>query len=210
VETLIVAAASVAAVLVLVVAVLSALAPVRVAYAEEIVVDAPAADVYDDIRLQERLMRWSAWPKATRSTCAVDAGAAVGGADGAVGARTVFFSKGKRVGHQEIVALEEGRSVSMVLEGAGPPHRPRLTFRLVPEDGGRTRVVLDFVNEFPRPFNAVWRFAGLSRWTRRMHRADLEGLKAFSEPPHRDADGRVVGRPPAGPNPYAVSMPDAA
>lgn len=209
-DTLIVAAASVAAGSAVIVAVLSALAPVRIAYREEIVVGAPAADVYDDIRLQERLMRWSAWPKATRATCAVDARAAVGGADGAPGARTVFFSRGKRVGHQEIVALEPDRSVSMVLEGAGPPHRPRLTFLLHPEAEHRTRVVLDFVNEFPRPFNAVWHFAGLSRWTRTMHRADLEGLKAFSEPPHRDADGRVVGRPPTGPNPYAVPLPEAA
>jgi len=43
-----------------------------------------------------------------------------------------------------------------------------------------------------------------------MHRLDLAGLKAFCEPPHRDADGNTVGRPPASPNPYAQPMPDAA
>ena len=112
-----------------------------------------------------------------------------------VGARTVFFSKGKRIGHQELVALEENRSVAFVLEGAGPPHRPRMTFRLEPLGESQTRVVLDFANEFPRPFNAVWHVAGLSRWTRKMHRLDLAGLKAFCEPPHRDADGNTVGRP---------------
>jgi len=189
---------------------LSALAPTRLAYTEEITIAAPVRDVYDDIRLQDHLMRWSAWPGATGSTCAVDATGAVAGQDGQVGARTVFFSKGRRIGHQEIVALDPDRSVSFTLEGAGPPHSPRLTFRLHPRGPGETRVVLDFENRFPRPFNAIWHFAGLSRWTRRMHRRDLDGLKAFSEPPHRDADGRVVGRPPHLPNPYAVAMPTAA
>ena len=193
--------------LALVVAILSARAPTRVEYTEEIVVDAPVADVYDDIRLQDRLMRWSAWPKETKSTCAVDTDAARTGEDGSVGARTVFFSKGKRVGHQEIVGLKENEEVAMTLVGPGPPHRPRLTFELVPEGPSRTRVLAHFVNELPRPFNAIWRFAGLSKWTREMHVKDLAGLKAFSEPPHRDADGLVVGRPPREPNPYEVTMP---
>lgn len=209
-ETLFLIAGGLLAGLAALIALLSALAPNRMAYSEEIIVAAPVSDVYDDIRLQERLMRWSAWPKETKSTCAVDTAAALDGEDGTLGTRTVFFSKGKRIGHQEIVALEEDQIVAMVLEGPGPPHRPRLTFRLSPEGEGRTRVVLDFVNEFPRPFNAIWHFAGLSRWTRTMHRLDLQGLKAFSEPPHKDADGRIVGRPPALPNPYAREMPDAA
>lgn len=196
--------------LIVVIAVLSALAPIRIAYTEEITVAAPISDVYDDIRLQDRLMRWSAWPKETKSTCAIDTSAAPESEDGTVGARTVFFSKGKRIGHQEIVALEKDQTVTLVLVGPGPPHKPRLTFRLSQAGDGKTRVVLDFVNTFPRPFNAIWHFAGLSRWTRKMHLLDLEGLKAFSEPPHRDADGRVVGRPPSLPNPYAQPLPDAA
>lgn len=195
---------------VLLIALLSALAPTKVAYTEEVIVAAPLSDVYDDIRLQERLMRWSAWPKETKSTCAVDTSAAPESDDGTVGARTVFFSKGKRIGHQEIVSLKEDETVAMVLEGPGPPHKPRLTFRLSPAGDGKTRVVLDFVNKFPRPFNAIWHFAGLSRWTRKMHVLDLAGLKAFSEPPHRDADGRVVGRASSLPNPYAQPLPDAA
>ena len=59
-----------------------------------------------------------------------------------------------------------------------------------------------FVNELPRPFNAIWKFAGLTKWTREMHRKDLAGLKAFAEPPHKDMTGQVVGRPPSGVNPY--------
>lgn len=187
---------------VVLVVLLSALAPGCMSYTEEIVIAAPVRDVYDDIRLQERLMRWSAWPKETKATCSVDISNAAEADDGTVGARTIFFSKGKRVGHQEIVALELDQTIAMVLQGPGPPHRPRLTFRLFPIDENHTRVVLDFVNELPRPFNALWHFAGLSRWTRLMHRRDLEGLKAFSEPPHRDADGRIVGRQPKLPNPY--------
>ncbi|WP_224815147.1 SRPBCC family protein [Hasllibacter sp. MH4015] len=178
------------------VALLSALAPTRVAYTEEISVDAPVEDVYDDIRLQEHLMRWSAWPKQTKSSCSVE------GPDGEVGAKTLFFTKGKRVGHQEVVHLKENEEIVLTLVGPGPPHRPKLTFELCPEGDARTRVMAHFVNELPRPFNAIWKFAGLTKWTREMHRKDLAGLKAFSEPPHRDIDGTIVGRPPTGANPY--------
>ncbi|MGR3434453.1 MAG: SRPBCC family protein [Shimia sp.] len=182
--------------IVLIVAIASALAPTRVAYTETIEIAAPIGQVYDDIRLQERLMRWSAWPAETKSTCAVE------GPDGQIGAKTVFFTKGKRVGHQEVVALDEDQTVALVLEGPGPPHTPKLTFRLTEIAPGRTRVAADFVNLLPRPFNAIWRFAGLSAWTRRLHVRDLEGLKAFAEPPHRDASGAIVGHPPEGPNPF--------
>ncbi len=182
--------------LVVLAVVLSALAPTKVEYTEEITVDAPVGDVYDDIRLQEHLMRWSAWPKETKSTCTVE------GTDGETGAKTVFFTKGKRVGHQEVVRLKENEEVVLTLVGPGPPHKPKLTFELCPEGEGRTRVLAHFVNELPRPFNAIWKFAGLTKWTREMHRKDLAGLKAFSEPPHRDISGAAVGRPPEGVNPY--------
>ncbi|MEM6498388.1 MAG: hypothetical protein AAF709_16895 [Pseudomonadota bacterium] len=175
---------------------LSLSAPSRVEYTEEILIDAPAASIYDDIRLQERLMRWSVWPKETKSTCTLE------GPDGQVGTKTVFFTKGKRVGHQEIVSLNENGEVALTLVGPGPPHRPRLTFELQSVSNHQTRVLAHFVNELPRPFNAIWKFAGLSKWTREMHRKDLAGLKAFSEPPHLDSDGRAVGRPPIGVNPY--------
>ncbi|MEM6863337.1 MAG: SRPBCC family protein [Myxococcota bacterium] len=188
-----------------VVGTLSSLAPVRMAYTETIEIDASANQLYDDIRLQERLMRWSAWPKETGSQCAVDPGPK--GADGREGARTVFIMNGKPVGHQRIERLADGRTITMSLEGPGPPHRPSMTFEVEPLDAGRSRVHLRFVNELPRPFNAIWRFAGLSAWTRKTHRKDLEGLKAFAEPPHRDADGRVVGRTPSAPNPYEVPLP---
>jgi len=186
---------------------LSAIAPVRVAYTEIVEIDAPASDVFDDIRLQDRLMRWSAWPVETGSQCAVDPGPR---GDGEEGARTVFLSKGRAVGHQQITRVVDGREVAMTLVGPGPPHRPTLRFELEPLGADRSRVLLHFVNELPRPFNAIWHFAGLSRWTREMHRKDLAGLKAFSEPPHRDFDGRVVGRPPVGTNPYAAPLPVAS
>jgi len=190
------------------VVVLSALSPVRVAYTEHIDIEAPVADVFDDIRLQERLMRWSAWPSETGSQCAVDPGP--NGADGTEGARTVFVSRGRPAGHQVITRIVDQREVAMTLVGPGPPHRPSMRFELEPLGPGRCRVHLHFVNELPRPFNALWNFGGLTRWTRSMHRKDLAGLKAFSEPPHRDVDGRVVGRPPTSPNPYAVPLPAAA
>ena len=182
--------------LVVLIGLLSALAPTRVEYTEDITVNAPAAQVYDDIRLQEHLMRWSAWPQETKSTCTVE------GPDGKVGAKTAFFTKGKRVGHQEIVSLKENEEVVLTLVGPGPPHKPKLTFELKSLGADRTRVLAHFVNELPRPFNAIWKFAGLTKWTREMHKKDLAGLKSFAEPPHKDMTGSVVGRPPQGMNPY--------
>ena len=114
----------------------------------------------------------------------------------------MFFPKGKRVGHQEVVHLKENEEVAHTLVCPWAPHKPKLTFELCPEGEGHTRVLAHFINVLPRPFNAIWRFAGLTKWTREMHQKDLAGLKAFSEPPHRDINGDVVGRPPKGENPY--------
>lgn len=182
------------------VSLLSLLSPTRVEYTEEILIAAAPNEIYDDIRFQDRLMRWSAWPKETGSTCSVDEAKST---DGTLGARTAFFSKGKQVGFQEIVDLKENSEVTLTLEGPGPPHEPTLRFTIAQHEDNRSRVTAHFINKLPRPFNAVWKFAGMSKWTREMHRKDLEGLKAFSEPPHLDADGNVVGRSPSGENPYA-------
>ena len=184
---------------------LSLMAPTRVSYTETVDVSAEAADVFDDIRLQARLARWSAWPKETGSMCALDSSPKR--ADGTVGARMVFVSKGRPIGHQEIVELIDQRLIALELDGPGPPHRAFVRFEVEELDAKLTRVHLHFVNELPRPFNAIWRFAGLSQWTRSMHKKDLAGLKAFSEPPHRDIDGRIVGRTPSLPNPYETALP---
>lgn len=189
---------------------LSILAPTRVEYTETVDIGARPEDVFDDVRFQERLMRWSAWPKETGSLCATDCTGSEDGADGAVGCRTVFYSKGKRFGHQEVVRVEPNRVVALTLESKGPPHTPLLTFYFEPIEDDRTRVKMHFINELPRPFNAIWKFAGLTNWTRKMHRKDLEGLRVFSEPPHRDSSGRIVGRPPEGPNPYEHSNEQVA
>ena len=196
--------------LTLTVILLSALSPTRLEYEEAVTINAPAWQIYDDIRLQQRLMRWSAWPKETKSKCAVDISHAIEGEDGTVGTRTVFFSKGKAMGFQELQSLQPNYSVSFTLEGAGPPHFPTMVFTLEEIDEDNTKVVLSFINRMPPPFNLIWNFAGISKWTRKMHVKDLAGLKAFSEPPHVDADGNVVGREMSIPNPYEISMPEAA
>lgn len=145
--------------------------PKHVRYKESIDIDASAQDLYDHLRYQERLMRWSAWPSETGSACACE------GEDGTVGARTVFYTKaGERFGHQEVVALEPGRRVEFTLVSKGPPHKPRLVFELQPLSPSRTRVVLHFDNGIMRPFNLLQRVLGIVRWTREMHRKDLQGL----------------------------------
>ena len=154
--------------------------PCRVHYTEEAMIDAPVSAVYDHIRLQKRLMRWSAWPSETGSTCACE------GIDGEIGARNVFFDKkGQRFGHQQIIGLEPGRRVELSVKSKGPPQRAVVAFELEPASDTRTRVVLRFTNEIARPFNVILRLAGIVRWTRAMHVKDLDGLKRYAEPPHR-------------------------
>lgn len=164
-----------------------ALTPRRVAYMESVVIGASAAAIYDHVRFQDRLMRWSAWPSETGSTCRVE------GTDGEIGARTVFLTgSGARFGHQEVVALDPGRRVDLALKSKGPPQSPRLSFVLEPLGAEETRVVLQFENTIAPPFNVILRAAGVVRWTRAMHRKDLAGLKAFAEPPHRTYAGAPV------------------
>jgi len=153
------------------------LLPREVAYTEAITIAAPAAEIHDHIRFQDRLMRWSAWPAETGSACTVE------GPDGEVGARTVFLraDSAERFGHQEVTALEPGRRVELRLTAKGPPQAPHLTFELEPLGAEATRVLLRFRNTLPRPFNLLLRLLGVVRWTRAMHRKDLEGLKRFSE-----------------------------
>lgn len=158
----------------------------RVHYTEEAVIEAPVNAIYNHIRLQERLMRWSAWPSETGSTCSCE------GVDGKIGARTVFFDKkGQRFGHQEIIGLEPNRRVELSVKSKGPPQRAVIAFELEPLSLDRTRVVLRFTNAIARPFNVIMRVAGIVRWTRAMHVKDLDGLKRYAEPPHRT----YVGEP---------------
>jgi len=158
--------------------------PRRVSYAESAVVGASSTDLYDHIRLQSRLMRWSAWPTETGSACSCE------GVDGEVGARTVFLTKtGQRFGHQEVTELVPGRRVVLALTSKGPPQRPVVAFDLEPLAEEQARVTLSFDNYIIPPFNVILRVAGIVRWTREMHRKDLAGLKAYAEPPHRTYAG---------------------
>lgn len=162
------------------------LTPTTVRYTETLVIDASAQDLYDNTRLQARLMEWSAWPSETGSTCACE------NADGVVGARTVFFSKGQRFGYQEVTRLSDGRSVELALFSKGPPQKPVFRFDFVPLSASRTEVRMNFENTLARPFNVILRLAGIVRWTRKMHLKDLQGLKRYSEPPFLNYVGQPV------------------
>lgn len=163
------------------------LTPNTVQYTEILVIEASARDLYDNTRLQARLMQWSAWPSETGSTCACE------NTDGDVGARTVFFSKGQRFGYQEVTRLVDGQSVELALFSKGPPQKPVLRFDFVPVSASRTEVRLIFQNTLARPFNVILRLAGIVRWTRKMHLKDLDGLKRYSEPPFLTYIGQTVG-----------------
>lgn len=135
-------------------------------------------------------MDWSGWPTETGSTCSCE------NTDGEVGARAVFFSKGKRFGHQEITRLVDGRTAELALTSKGPPQKPLLRFDFNPLTESRTEVRLSFDNTLVRPFNVILRVAGIVKWTRAMHVKDLQGLKRYSEPPFLTYAGKPVGSDP--------------
>jgi hypothetical protein len=66
-------------------------------------------------------------------------------------------------------------------------------FKFFPLFPDRARVVLQFRNEIALPFNVVLRLAGIVRWTREMHRKDLDGLKRHVDRPHRSYAGEPAG-----------------
>jgi Polyketide cyclase / dehydrase and lipid transport len=160
--------------------------PTNIQYRESIVISAPIQRVYDNVRYQEDLMNWSAWPSTTKSTCSV------AGLDGQKGAQTVFFSKGKRFGHQELTDLAENKSATFTLESKGPPQKPVLTFLFEAVGKDQTKVTIDFSNQLSRPFNVLLRLFGIVRWTRQMHVKDLQGLKRYCEPPYLTYTGLQI------------------
>lgn len=166
--------------------------PRIVEYIEVQTISAQVNEVYDAVRFQRDLMRWSAWPSTTGSNCRTE------NLDGDVGARTVFLDKkGRQFGFQEIARLEEGRSVEFTLESKGPPHKPALTLYFAPLDDNCTQVILRFVNDISPPFNVLLRLFGVVQWTREMHLKDLDGLKRFCEPPYETYVGLPARAEPA-------------
>ncbi|MEM1144703.1 MAG: hypothetical protein AAGI88_19140 [Pseudomonadota bacterium] len=167
------------------------LTPRIVEYVETQNINSPVGNVYDAIRFQRDLMRWSAWPSTTGSDCRVE------NPDGEVGARTAFLDKkGRKFGFQEVTRLEKDRVVEFTLESKGPPHKPTLKLYLVPLGENRTQIILHFINDISPPFHVLLRLFRVVQWTREMHQKDLDGLKRFCEPPYETYSG-LPARPAA-------------
>ncbi len=152
--------------------------PRTVEYIERITVHASVGKVYDAIRFQEQLMRWSAWPAETNSLCEVNE------TDGQPGAQTIYKNpKGKQFGYQEITGMIENERVDFYLKSFVAPFEEdvRLTFLLLPRGEHETEVMLWFREKMKKPLFLVAYFGGILKWVRRMHLKDLAGLKKFVE-----------------------------
>ncbi|MEM6822690.1 MAG: SRPBCC family protein [Verrucomicrobiota bacterium] len=152
------------------------LTPRVVEYVESVEIRSCPETVYDSIRFQRDLMRWSAWPTETGSRCQTD------GTDGEIHAKTIFLDKkGTAFGYQSITEVIQNQKISFSLESKGPPHIPTLDFHIIPIDNQLTRVLLHFRNDITPPFHFFLKLFGIVRWTRKMHEKDLDGLKRFIE-----------------------------
>ncbi|MEL7268206.1 MAG: hypothetical protein AAGL34_01380 [Bacteroidota bacterium] len=153
--------------------------PSKIQYLETISVNAPIYLVYDAIRYQERLMEWSAWPKETKSLCAVK------NTDGQLGAQTIYVNKrGKEFGYQEITHLVPNEKVSFYLESYVAPFEKevRLHFLLKSIGEETTEVTLWFDELLKKPHFLIAYFGGIPKWVHKMHLKDLAGLKRYVEP----------------------------
>jgi Polyketide cyclase / dehydrase and lipid transport len=148
-------------------------------WTESIVIDRPLAQVQAAIADEHQLMAWSAWPKATGYSCAVD------GDGRSIGSTIVFRDRaGVEQGRQRLTRIETDR-VEYRLRNKGPRGRemtPEVDFRLEALDDSRTHVHLDFRATAPLP-PGVRQIAELllGRRVRRLHVEDLELLKAHVE-----------------------------
>jgi len=150
--------------------------PTKIQYIEEIDIKAPIKTVYDAIRYQEKLMKWSAWPSETKSQCAVK------NVDGQVGAQTVYLQKGKQFGYQEVTQLIENEKVSFYLTSKAPFEQDtRMHFLLKEINESQTKVSLYFDNTLKKPSHVFPHVFGIIKWTHNMHLKDLAGLKKFAE-----------------------------
>lgn len=146
-------------------------------WTESIVVDRPCAQVQAAIADEHQLMAWSAWPKATGYSCAVD------GDGRSIGSAIVFRDPaGVEQGRQRLHLVAADR-IEYRLRNKGPGGRemtPEVDFRLEALGDTRTRVHLDFRATAPLP-PGVRRLAELllGRRVRRLH--DLALLKAHVE-----------------------------
>ena len=150
--------------------------PTKVQYIETVKVQAPIAKVYDAVRFQEQLMAWSAWPTETKSQCEVK------NTDGQIGAQTVYLSKGKQFGYQEITDLVNNEKVSFILKSKAPfEQETKLHFLFKPLQANKTEVTLWFDNTLKKPSLLLPYVFGIIKWTHKMHLKDLAGLKKFVE-----------------------------
>lgn len=150
--------------------------PTKVQYIETINVQAPVSKVYDAVRFQEQLMAWSAWPTETKSQCEVK------NTDGQVGAQTIYLSKGKQFGYQEITALVDNEKVSFMLKSKAPfEQETKLHFLLKSLDSNKTEITLWFDNTLKKPSLLLPYIFGIIKWTHNMHLKDLAGLKNYVE-----------------------------
>jgi len=151
--------------------------PAKVQYIEGITIAAPVSKVYDAIRFQELLMQWSAWPRETKSQCAVK------NMDGQIGAQTVYLQKGKQFGYQEVTHLIANAQVGFYLTSKAPFEQDtRMHFYLRALDDDATEVSLYFDNTLKKPSHIIPHVFGIITWTYQMHLKDLAGLKEFLEP----------------------------
>jgi len=156
--------------------ILNAKLPTKITYVEEITVKAPVSDVYDAVRFQEQLMKWSAWPSETKSQCAVK------NVDGKPGAQTVYLKNGKQFGYQEVTDLIKNEKVSFYLTSKAPFEQDtRLHFYFRTNNQGSTNVLLYFDNTLKKPSHLFPHLFGIIKWTHNMHLKDLKGLKSYVE-----------------------------
>jgi len=169
---------SLASGLILCLALLINFLPDKVRYVESVVINSDVKSAYDAIREQKQLMKWSAWPRETKSSCQVE------NEDGKIGAKMTYLNKkGRKFGYQEVIELEASHKVAFYLKSFVAPFEKdvRLTFYLREKAPELTEVSMWFDEELKKPHFLIAYFGGIIKWVHSMHLKDLANLKSYLE-----------------------------
>lgn len=157
---MLIGAGIVVGVLVVVVAVLGVIAPTRMDFEREIIVDKPSDFVFADLRFLKNHQRWNPWSKLDK-----DIVQKYEGEDGTVGA-TLSWNGNNKVGEgtQEIKSIKDGERIDYELRFKRPMEDTAQSYLITePIAESKTKVIWGMKSKAPFPGNIFCMVMGMKK-----------------------------------------------
>lgn len=172
-------------ILIIIIAVLSFIAPTKMESERSITIQAPKEVVWEHICSLQKQNEWGPW-KEQDPNMKVE----YSGNDCTVGAKSKWTSEVKEVGsgEQEIVTLEPMKSTETKLHFLEPWESDAKAWMKMDDDpAGGVNVTWGFNSEMPRPMNAMMLFMNVEKGLGDMFYTGLTNLKSITEKAAADA-----------------------